>query len=75
MAARTFNHPYEAYANFWLSVTMRAELTEGQKAEEVLYSLQQAAERIVENHKTRILLECEEMQTISDEDFFSARKP
>ena len=61
MAARTFNHPHEAYSNFRPSVTMTAELTEGQKAEEVLYELQQAAERIVENHKQRILLECEEM--------------
>jgi hypothetical protein len=61
MAARTFNHPYEMYANFRPSVTMKAELQEGQMAEEVLYELQQAAERIVENHKQRILLECEQM--------------
>lgn len=63
MAARTFNNPYEAYSNFRPSVTMTAELTEGQKAEEVLYSLQQAAERIVENHKQRILLELETQAT------------
>jgi hypothetical protein len=61
MAARTFNNPFVAYSNFRPSVTMTAELQEGQKAEEVLYSLQQAAERIVENHKQRILNECESM--------------
>jgi len=61
MAARTFNNPYEAYSNFRPSVTMTAELTEGQKPEEVLYALQQSAERIVENHKHRILNELEGM--------------
>lgn len=61
MAARTFNNPFEAYSNFRPSITMTAELTEGQKPEDVLYSLQQTAERIVENHKQRILLECESM--------------
>lgn len=64
MAARTFNHPYEAYSNFRPSVTMTAELQAGQKAEEVLYDLQQAAERIVENHKERILIECEDMRDV-----------
>lgn len=61
MAARTFNNPFEAYSNFRPSVTMTAELTEGQKPEEILYALQQSAERIVENHKHRILNELEEM--------------
>ncbi len=69
MAARTFNHPHEAYSNFRPSVTMTAELLQGQKAEEVLYDLQQAAERIIENHKQRILLECKDTFEKEVEDF------
>ena len=70
MAARTFNNPFVAYSNFRPSVTMTAELTEGQNPEEVLFTLQQAAERIVENHKDRILNECESMYApgATDED-------
>lgn len=68
MAARTFNHPYEQYSNFRPSVTMVAEVTKGQKAEEIVYALQQAAEKMAENHKQRILGELEQMYRPTDEE-------
>lgn len=68
-AGRTFNHPFESYSNFRPNVTIKAAVVKGEKIEDKIFALQQNAERIVENHKQRILDECKAQFTSSDDYF------
>ena len=54
-AARSFNHPYEMYSNFKPMLSIKAAVIEGEDVPEKICALQQNAERIIENHKQRIL--------------------
>lgn len=54
-AGRTFNHPYESYANFRPEVTMTATLPDGADADQAVRDLQAKAETLVEQHKRNLL--------------------
>lgn len=64
-AGRTFNHPYESYANLKPMVTVRAALEEGEDWQEATKSLQATAERLVEDHKRHMLASIEELEQLS----------
>lgn len=54
-AGRTFNHPYENYANFKPGVSLRATLSEEDDVEATTKALQLTAEQLAESQKQQIL--------------------
>ena len=64
-AGRTFNHPYESYSNLRPSVTMTAELQDGDDAEVAVQALQAKAEKLVEDHKNQLLNQLHELNRLS----------
>lgn len=57
-AGRTFNHPYESYANFRPSIMITADLKEGDDLRTCLDELHLIAEADVERVKNAILDKC-----------------
>lgn len=57
-AATSFNHPYESYANFKPSVTIKATVEPGQDGAFVARELQRRAAVLVQEEKVRILRDC-----------------
>ena len=58
-ASRTFNHPFERYANFRFSIELSGALDPGEDFREASVSLRHLAEEEAENHKFQILTELE----------------
>ena len=54
-AGRTFNHPYESYANFKPGVSLRATISEDEDPQQAAKTLQEQAELLAENQKQQIL--------------------
>lgn len=54
-AATSFNHPYESYANYKPSVTIKATLESFEDGASVTRELQRRADRIISEEKQRIL--------------------
>lgn len=54
-AGRTFNDPYESYANYKPGLTLKAALLEGEDAEQVAKDLQAKAEELMDAHKADLL--------------------
>jgi len=54
-AGRTFNHPHEQYSNFKPSLSLEATLAETDDVDGCVAELQGMAERMVEDHKTKLL--------------------
>jgi hypothetical protein len=65
-AGRTFNHPHEQYSNLRPSVTMVADLADGEDAKEATKQLQQVAEGMVEDHKQNLLKSLEELYQMTE---------
>lgn len=65
-AGRTFNHPHESYSNLRPSVTMVAELAEGEDPKEATKALQREAEGLVEDHKQSLLKSLEELYQLTE---------
>lgn len=57
-AGRTFNHPYESYANFRPSISITADIGEGDDLRTCLEELHLIAEADVERVKNAILEKC-----------------
>lgn len=64
-AGRTFNHPYEQYSNLRPQVTMKANLQEGDDPDLAAQALQAKCEKLVEDHKTALLKQLEELYHLS----------
>lgn len=64
-AGRTFNHPYERFANFRFDLSLKATLQGGDDAGECLVNLQRLAETFADEHKARLLKECDRLHHIS----------
>ena len=58
-AGTTFNHPHEKFRNFKPSITLHAELDEGDDAFHAIFDLQEIAEAHVARHRERILTKLE----------------
>lgn len=56
-AATSFNNPFESYANFKPSVTLKAQLDHGENFERAVASLQAEAQSLVMAERERILAE------------------
>jgi len=54
-AGRVVNHPYESYSNLKPSISLKAEIGEGEDWEQCLKELQAKAERLIEDHKQNLL--------------------
>lgn len=54
-AGRTFNHPYEQYANLKPHITLKAVLSPDDDPQKAIRELQAKAEGMVEDHKTMML--------------------
>lgn len=54
-AGRTFNHPYESFANLRFDLKFQAELSEGEEAMDCLKDLQTVAEKAAEEHKANLI--------------------
>ncbi len=54
-ASRTFNHPYERFANFRHSITLEGEIEEGIPIQQQIDGLREEAEAQAESHKRQIL--------------------
>lgn len=65
-AGRTFNDPFESYANFKPGVTLRASIDEGEDATVVVKELQAKAEGLMEDHKRNLLKSLRELKELSD---------
>lgn len=65
-AGRTFNHPYERYANFRFDFSLKAQIQEGDDFAQCLVTLQRAAEIQADEHKAMLLGECERLKKIED---------
>lgn len=65
-AGRTFNHPHEQYSNLRPSVTMTADLAEGEDATTAAKALQLQAEGLVEDHKQGLLRSIEELYQLTE---------
>jgi len=61
-ASRTFNHPYESYANFRHSITLEGEIEEGLSIQPQIDALREEAEINAENHKRQILADLDLIQ-------------
>lgn len=64
-AGRTFNHPYESYSNLRPEVTLKASLSDGEDPDACAQALQAKAEKLVEDHKTAMLKQLEELYNLS----------
>ncbi len=62
-AGRTFNNPYESYANLRPEVTLTANLEGGEDPIAATRKLQAQCETLVEQHKARLLSDLDKMQT------------
>ncbi len=58
-ASRTFNHPYERYANFRFEIRLEGEVEEGLSIQQQIDSMREEAEANAENHKRQILADLE----------------
>jgi len=65
-AGRTFNHPYESYANLKPQVTLKATLDEGEDSSAAVKELQAQAEQLVEQHKLIMLSEIRRLKQLQD---------
>lgn len=65
-AGRTFNHPFERYANFRFDFRLQAELSEEDDPAQILTQLQRQAEDDAERHKIAIVKECHRAKTARD---------
>lgn len=63
-AGRTFNHPYERYANYRFDLSLEADLNPDEEPGLQLVTLQRLAEGYADEHKAAILSECERLQSI-----------
>jgi hypothetical protein len=62
-AGRTFNHPYEQYANFKPGLSLRATITsEDEDVEQATKALQTIAERMAEGQKQQILADLHHLE-------------
>ena len=64
-AGQGFNHPYEQFANFKPSVSLKAVLEDGEDPSLVVKQLQAKAEGMVEDHKNHILSTLRELHHLS----------
>ena len=65
-AGRTFNNPYEQYANLRPSVTLKATLDADEDPIAATKALQVQAETLVEDHKTRLLVDLDKLHSYTD---------
>jgi chromosome segregation ATPase len=65
-AGRTFNNPYEQYANLRPAVELRATLEEGEEPLAALKKLQEQAETLVEHHKARLLADLDKLHSYTE---------
>lgn len=62
-AGRTFNNPYESYSNLRPEVTLTATIDDGEDAIAAAKTLQAQAEGLVEQHKTKLLMDLDKLHT------------
>jgi hypothetical protein len=62
-AGRTFNNPYESYSNLRPEVTLTATIEDGEDAMAAAKALQAQAEGLVEDHKTKLLMDLDRLHT------------
>lgn len=63
-AGRTFNHPFESYANFKFDLSFQAELAPGEDHLTSLAALQVQAETLADEHKEKILSDVQRRRQI-----------
>jgi len=73
-AGRTFNDPYEQFANYRPSVTLKATLRDGENKDQAVVKLQEQAERLVEENKKRILAALDKRANLQDEIYQKERE-
>lgn len=61
-AGRTFNHPYEQYANFKPGLSLRATLDDGEDPTAVTKALQAHAEKMAEEQKQQVLADLHQLE-------------
>jgi hypothetical protein len=61
-AGRTFNHPFEQYANFKPGLSLRATLSEEDDVEQATKALQLIAEQLAEGQKQQILADLRQLE-------------
>lgn len=64
-AGRTFNHPHESYSNLRPSVTVKADVLDGEDWQAVAKELQAKAESMIEDHKRNMLNSLEELHDLT----------
>jgi len=64
-AGRTFNHPHESYSNLRPSVTVKADVLDGEDWQAVAKELQAKAESMIEDHKRNMLQSLEELYDLT----------
>lgn len=65
-AGRTFNHPYEQYANFRSHAELEASLDAGEDPIAVTKTLQAQVEQLAEDHKQGLLKSVEELHNLGE---------
>lgn len=65
-AGRTFNDPYESYANHKPHVTLKATLADGDDPEAAVKALQAKAEALAEDHKQLMLQQIRDAHNLSE---------
>ena len=65
-AGRTFNNPYESYANLRPAVTLDATLEDGEDPIAATRALQTQAETLVESHKARLLGDLDKLHAYTE---------
>lgn len=64
-AGRTFNHPYEQFANFRFELSFTADLDDGEESSQALALLKARAEVEADAHKAAILADIERKRAIA----------
>lgn len=65
-AGRTFNHPYEQYANLKPHITLKAELAEPDDWQEEVKKMQAIAEGLIEDHKQLMLKQIQDLYDLTE---------
>lgn len=63
-AGRTFNHPFEQYANLRFDMHLNADLADGEDAVEAIKALTAQTEELAEGHKQALLKDIRTLEKI-----------
>lgn len=65
-AGRTFNHPFEEYANLKPHITIKAEIVAGDDWQKETLKLQAIAEGLIEDHKQMMLKQITDLYELTE---------